>query len=503
MAAEGGNASVRLRAAAARWPLAVALVVGLALGWGASVLLSPAPSEADKAAASTSRPANLRQTIWTCSMHPQIREPAPGLCPICGMDLIPLVVEQVAAGVRELALSKEAVKLLAVETAPVERRFAKAEVRMTGKVAYDETRLKYITAWVGGRLERLFVDYTGVPVREGDHMVVLYSPDLLSAQEELLQAIEAVKGMAGSDIGILREATEATVAAAREKLRLWGLTAEQIAEVERRGKASDRVTIYAPIGGIVVHKNAQEGMYVDVGARIYTIADLSHVWALLDAYESDLDWLRLGQTVEFTTVADPGRVFTGTISFLDPVLDAATRTVKVRVDVPNADGSLKPGMFVKAIVRADVAAGGKVMAADLAGKWICPMHPSVVKADSGKCDICGMPLVRPESLGYVAADSAAEAPLVIPASAALVTGKRAVVYVQTGDGDEIRFEGREVVLGPRAGDFYLVHSGLAEGELIVTRGNFMIDSALQIQAKPSMMSPAIAAPANAGERRHE
>ncbi|MFC1766294.1 efflux RND transporter periplasmic adaptor subunit, partial [Planctomycetota bacterium] len=217
--------------------------------------------------------------------------------------------------------------------------------------------------------------------------------------------------------------------------------------------------------------------------------DLSQVWIKLDAYESDLQWLRYGQTVEFTTVAYPGEVFTGTVAFIAPSLDPKTRTAKVRVNVPNADGRLKPEMFVKAVAQAEVAVGGKVLDAALAGRWICPMHPEIVKDEASTCDLCEMDLVTAESLGYVAEAVATEKPLVIPVSAALVTGTRAVVYVQKPDTEKPTFEGREIVLGPRAGDFYLVRSGLKEGELVVIRGNFKIDSALQILAKPSMMTP--------------
>jgi len=213
------------------------------------------------------------------------------------------------------------------------------------------------------------------------------------------------------------------------------------------------------------------------------------VWVYLDAYESDMMWIRYGQEVEFETEAYPGEVFAGTISFIDPVLNAKTRTVKLRVDVENPDGKLKPEMFVRAVVRAKVAQGGRVMDEAMAGKWICPMHPDVVKDGAGSCDICGMDLVTTESLGYVKVDAPKEAPLIIPASAPLITGKRAVVYVQLRDKEKPTYEGREVVLGPRAGDYYIVKSGLDEGEIVVTKGNFKIDSALQIRAKPSMMNP--------------
>jgi len=483
------SAGVRLK-----WRLFAACLLGILAGVVLHWALSPAQGpQAGPAGPAAQRDSDEAAAVWTCSMHPQIRMPKPGLCPICNMELIPLEarVEDEAAPMRRFTTSEAAKALMNIETAPVERRFVTAEIRMVGKVEYDETRLEYITAWVPGRLDRLYVDYTGVPVKKGDHMVYLYSPELLSAQEELLQTARAVEEIRRSDSQVMREVTAATLEAAREKLRLWGLTAAQVAEIEERGTASDHITIYAPAGGIVVHKNAQEGMYVDTGTRIYTVADLSHVWVKLDAYESDLSWLRYGQEVEFTTVSFPGDVFSGTISFIDPVLDPVTRTVKVRVDVPNADGRLKPQMFVRAAAKSNVAAGGRVMDPRLAGKWICPMHPSVIKGQAGECDICGMPLVTTESLGYASADpDKSEKPLVIPASAALVTGTRAVVYVEVPDSEKPTYDGREIVLGPRAGDFYIVRSGLAEGQRVVTRGNFKIDSALQIEAKPSMMTPA-------------
>ena len=163
--------------------------------------------------------------------------------------------------------------------------------------------------------------------------------------------------------------------------------------------------------------------------------------------------------------------------------------MKVRVNVSNEDGRLKPEMFVRAIVKSNVAAGGRVLDASLAGKWISPMHPEIVKDQPGDCDICGMPLVRAESLGYVTAEPTdAAKPLIVPTSAVLLTGTRAIVYVQIPDADKPTYEGREIVIGPRAGDFYLVKSGLNEGDLVVTNGNFKLDSALQISAKPSMMT---------------
>ena len=658
--------------------LLVAVVVGLGVGALLHAAFSPAGGSApvDRPGAGADEPG----TYWTCSMHPEVRRPGPGRCPKCPMALYAVrPTRPPAGGPREFATSEVALALMDVEVAPVERRFVQAEIRLAGKIDYDETKLAYITAWVGGRLDRLFVNYTGVPVRKGDHLADVYSPELLGAQEELLQALQAVKTLAASEVAIIRETAKATVTAVREKLRLLGLKAEQIDRIEKTAKVTDHLTIYSPASGIVVHKNAQEGMYVKTGTRIYTIADLSQVWVQLDAYESDLEWIAPGQDVTFTTGAYPGETFTGRVSFVHPVLHETTRTVKVRITMANRDGRLKPGMFVKAIVRATLPAGGRVLSDHLAGKWICPHHPDVVENAAGKCSKCGWALRRAEELYNVVDPAKAVKPLIVPASAPLVTGTRAIVYVkidpsllrpasvtdwprllqearatiaapdanQTGflnvvcpimgtkldlanvpanltrpykggkvafccagcpekwdklpeaarqaklkaasaasgpvgvlwqgltrdlreallatgpgkqpeaglqdrfcrevnamfhrpglagsaawqavrlgaEGQSLRrlaaadltptkrtrlhrllleavlpkaiaraaagptFEGREIVLGPRAGDYYLVRSGLAEGESVVVRGNFKIDSALQLQAKPSMMSP--------------
>ncbi len=484
----GESASKWLKKLGSKGGILLAVFVAFLIGY----LLRPAPSARQENGHSAEQQAPEKQQVWTCSMHPQIKLPKKGLCPICNMDLIPLEEEDSAmpSSIRQLTVSENARQLMDIETVPVERKFVTATIRMVGKADYDETKLVSITAWVPGRLDRLFVDYTGVPVKKGDHMVYLYSPDLLGAQEELIQALKAVQNTQNSGSALMRDITQSTVEASRDKLRLWGLTDEQVKTIETSGKVQDHVTIYAPAGGIVIHKNALEGQYVQTGTKIYTIADLSQVWVYLDAYESDLEWLRYGQTVEFTTVAYPGQVFKGTIAFIDPVLSDKTRTIKVRVNVPNLDGKLKPKMFVKAAVQAQVAGGGRIMDAALAGQWICPMHPDIIKAQAGKCDICEMPLVQTESLGYASDDPAhAEKPLVIPVSAALVTGTRAIVYVEVPDTEKPTFEGREIVLGPRAGDHYLVRSGLAEGDQVVVKGNFKIDSSLQILAKPSMMTP--------------
>ncbi len=519
---------------------------------------------------------------WSCSMHPQIQKKGPGKCPICAMDLIPVKASTGRMlGLRQVAISPEARALMQIQVVPVERRSVETLIRMVGKVDYDETRLKYITAWVPGRLDRLFVDFTGVKINKGDHMVNMYSEELYSTQQELIEAAKSAKRNKGEksffDSGGIN-----LLESTREKLRLLGLTKEQVAAIEKQDKPTDHMTIYSPMSGIVIEKLRQQGDRVKTGDRIYTVADLNQVWVKMDAYESDLNWIRYGQNVTFTTEAYPGETFAGRIAFIDPVLNQKTRTVKVRVNVANPDGKLKPEMFVRGTVKAKVASGGKVIDPSLTGKWISPMHPEIVSNKPGDCPICGMPLVRAESLGYTNLATKAK-PLVIPVSAALMTGTRAIVYVEmpsqpegleaayqilsaaidskkmldirsafrsvesaldqpndklttsqtqqlwdelsapvkaeTEKGSSVKelelakeifgtlsekmetiqqhfvppnqptYLGREIVLGARAGDYYLVEHGLHAGELVVTNGNFKIDSALQIQAKPSMMTP--------------
>ncbi len=333
-------------------------------------------------------------TVWTCSMHPQIKLPKSGKCPICFMDMIPLDTGPGDdVGPRQLRMSETAKSLARIQTTPAEYAFAEAEIRMVGKVTYDETKLSFITAWVPGRLDRLYADFTGITVKKGDHMVSMYSPELLAAQEELLQSISAIEALGRSASSVLKSTADATLMATREKLRLFGLSADQIEAIETNQMPSDHLTINAPIGGIVIHKDAQEGMYVKTGTRIYTIADLTKLWVMFEAYESDLPWLRYGQQVSFTSLSFPGESFEAIISFIDPVVNPKTRTVQVRAVIENKNLKLKPDMFVRGFVKSRIDGTGRVIDDYLAGKWISPMHPEIVKSGPGKCDVCGMDLV--------------------------------------------------------------------------------------------------------------
>ncbi|MCP5537098.1 MAG: efflux RND transporter periplasmic adaptor subunit [Akkermansiaceae bacterium] len=430
--------------------------------------------------------ASASNQVWTCSMHPQIRQPNPGLCPICNMDLIPLETGNSDEGLREITVSDEAAALLDLRVSPVLRAPAQVDVKMFGKIDYDERSVVTTTARMSGRIDRLFADFTGTSVSKGDAIAEIYSPEIYVAQQELIQAVQSLTTSSTPNV---RKIRTDFLTAAREKLRLLELTELQIAAIEKQHKPSDHITLTAPQDGIIVKLNVKEGEYLKTGEPLFSIANLDSVWLKMEAYESDLPWLRYAQDVSFHVEAIPGKTFHGRIAFIDPQLDPKRRIVRVRVNVENKERLLKPGMFANASAQSKVALHGRVLSADLAGKWISPMHPEIVKDGPGECDICGMPLVPTEKFGFVASDQPTENPILVPASAVLRTGNRAIVYVRIPEKEEPVFEGREIVLGPKTGDYFIAYSGLDAGEMVVTKGAFKLDSELQIKARPSMMNP--------------
>lgn len=418
--------------------------------------------------------------IWTCSMHPQIRMDHFDRCPICGMDLIPVSQTGSAAllPANELSLTESGVRMANIETEELTRRKLFKTLRTVGKVDYDETALTYVTARMEGRVEEVFASFPGTNVKQGDHLVSIYSPELLATQSEFIEANRRERETrAGSNQpGGLAES-------ARRRLELWGITPEQIDQLARRGVPEDHLVIYAPFGGTIVEKSIRPGQYVETGATLYRLADLSRVWLILEIFESDIAFVRFGQKVDVTLEGFPEQGMTGSVAFIEPVLNDQTRTVRVRVVLPNPDGRLKPGMYAQALLRIPILPDGNPGPTGLEGKYVCPMHPYVVRDAAGDCGVCGMPLERvPETQ---AGEQGSET-LAVPADAVLTTGRRQLVFVDRGNG---KFALASPQLGARADDYYPVLHGLEAGDHVVRRGNFLLDSQFQISGKPSLLYP--------------
>lgn len=417
--------------------LLLAFWAGARLGGGAGEGRAEAEAGGGAAPAGAGAAA-AADVVWTCSMDPQIRMREPGTCPICGMDLIPVTSGDGSTSTPygPSALTPSARALATLQTSPVIRTEPRSELRLLGRVDYDESSLRSVTAWTGGRIERLRVRVTGSPLRRGQVIATLYSPEVYAAMRELLQAGAAAKKLSG---GLHSSAALAASAldAARERLRLLGVPDDEIARIERSGAAPRVVEIRSPFAGTVLERLVEEGDYVEPGSALFSVADLHKVWIQIEAYEPDLPYLRVGQEVVVVVESLPEEPLVGRVAFVDPVVDHRTRTARVRIEVDNREGQLRPGMFAEAIVRAE-------------------------------------------------GDGASS--LVIPSTAPLFTGRRSVVYVEVPGMERPTYELREVRLGQRSGPFYPVLAGLSEGEKVVSRGAFVLDADLQLAGGQSMMT---------------
>jgi len=417
--------------------------------------------------------------VWACPML-CVKLDAPGVCPVCGMQL-----ERLKDTGDTLLLNERERALIDLQTVEVERRPVTHALRAFGRVGFNQRRVVRISAWVPGRITRLFADTVYTDVRRGDHLFEIYSPELYSAQVEYLAAGQGGGGR--------------LAASARQKLKLFGLLDAQLEALNKTGEAMHTMVINSPASGTIFEITPRAGDYVMEGTPLYTIADYDTLWLSFDAYEADLPWVAEGQDVELTFEAHPGRVFDGTIEFINKAVDEMTRTIKVRVVLDNVEHLLSPGMFANVIIQAQLGADGKLLSRGLSGRYTCYMHPEVHADEPGLCPICGMPV---ELHAAVAQPGAAEPRLLsVPQSAVLDTGERQLVYVmstpprfaQQGAAwvelEPAAFEAREVVLGPRGDDFVAVIDGLKEGERVATHGNFLIDSQMQFLGKPSLLSP--------------
>lgn len=385
-------------------------------------------------------------TIWTCSMHPQIQRDEPGDCPICGMDLIPLATGN-STDPAILTMTEAAIAMARVETMTIgggsmnmganagAMNGKGAMLSLTGRLAPDERTAAVEVSEFGGRIERLFVSFAGEPVRAGQRIATVYAPDLVVAQEELLQAKQ------------FADLNPALVAAARAKLRNLQVTEEQITNLETTGEVINNFPVYADNSGTILATKVEVGEYVKAGGALYTYTNLSKLWALFDAYEQDLARISVGDKVTFTVPSRPGETYNARVTFIDPVLNPKTRTAAVRAEVSNRNGRLKPEMFIEGEIQL------KIRSAD----------ESVLSPAS--------------------ADE-----LLVPKSAVLWTGERSVAYVELPDMAVPTYEFREITVGERVGDRYRITAGLAAGDRVVVNGAFQLDAAAQLNNKASMMN---------------
>jgi membrane fusion protein, copper/silver efflux system len=379
-------------------------------------------------------------TIWTCSMDPQVKLSEPGKCPICGMDLIPLTEKgSEPVGPKTVVLSERAKSLARIRTTAVKKRSSQAPIlRLLGRIEPNETSHKNITAWIGGRIDRLHVKVTGQRVYKGQAIATLYSPEIFAAHQDLIVAKKQIARMANSSDSS-KLAASRSQAAARNRLRLLGVPDQEIEKMELAESPNTSIAIRTPFGGTVMERIATEGAYIKTGALLYRVADLSQLWVQLDAYESDLPKIKLGQDVDIRVEGISEETFKGKVAFIDPALDRKSRTARVRVAVKNAAGRLRPGMFAEA---------------DLKSAEIDSTDPG----------------------------------LVVPSTAPLFTGRRAIVFVEIPNSASPTYKARTVRLGPRIGDEYPVVAGLSLGERVVTKGAFALDADLQIRGGQSMMT---------------
>lgn len=382
---------------------------------------------------------SAKGTIWTCSMHPQIRLPEPGQCPICGMDLIPLgEAGETQEKDRRVSLSPDAIKLAEIRTAEVNRGATTDELRLLGRLEYDETAVRTITSWVGGRIDRLYVSAVGARVGAGQAIAEVYSPEVYAAHQDLILARKQTRKMKDA-LPVARSAADAALEAARQRLRLLGIKDDTLEGMEKAEAPAQSIQIRSPFGGTVLEQMINQGAYVATGTPLFRIAALGRIWVQLDAYETDLPRIRLKDVVTIQVASFPGEEFEGKVTFIDPVLDPQSRTAQVRIEVPNKKGRLRPGMFAEAVI-------------------------------------------------HVPEGEYPESPLVVPESAVLFTGERSVVFVQVVGAEKPTYEAREVQVGPRAGNVYPVVTGLESGERVVIQGAFALDAELQIQGGNSMMT---------------
>ena len=368
---------------------------------------------------------------WYDPMHPQYKSDKPGKAPDCGMDLVPKYAEEQPPAPGAVNLSTDQRQFMGVRTAVVERRRLTREIRTSGQFVADESRLEHVHVKVSGFIEKVYADYAGQSVRKGQPLFTVYSPDLVATQQEYLIAKRGERSMASSEFPSVSQGAQSLLASARERLKLWDISDAQIEKLDRTGEVSRTLTIYSPVAGVIQDRKAFPNTSVNPDTELYTVVDLSRLWLNADIYEYEAPYVRVGQPAEVRLSYFPGKVWRGRISFIYPQMDAQTRTLKVRIDLPNPGLQLKPQMF------ADVS----------------------LQVDYG--------------------DS-----VIVPEEAVLDSGREQTVFVAEGEG---RFIPRQVTTGARVDGKAVILSGLKAGETVVTSGNFLVDSESQLRSATAAM----------------
>lgn len=429
----------------------------------------------------------LGDKIYSCPMHPQIRQPNEGSCPICGMDLVLSVSKsEGASDSNSLKVNTADRRLSSIKTLMVEEKPAVKTVKALGYVEFDESKLAVISAYFDGRIEKQFADYTGIDVKADDHLAVLYSPDIATAQEEYIQAVRSFGNTQKSNIQSLISIQKDLLNSSKEKLKELGMSPKQIKDLGRKGSSNNRVTIYSPIKGTIVEKNITQGQYFKAGQVLYKIADLSSIWIVTDILSQDASFIKFGQKASIHIRGRNEKII-GRVSFVSPVVNQNTRAGKVRIELDNTEYQLKPGEYVEVEFKVNLKSGSsqnKIYDEDLVGKYISPMHPQIVRDKPGKCPICGMDLVPATELGFSNEPIEHDLVITVPRDAILKVGRKSVVFVEEAKGE---FKIREVQTGAYLGEEIVVTSGLEEFENIAVEGAYLLDSQMQLTGKTSLI----------------
>ncbi|QDV55395.1 Cation efflux system protein CusB precursor [Rosistilla oblonga] len=420
---------------------------------------------------------------YICPMMCTPPSTEPGRCPVCAMELVEATGGGGGDGI-SVTIEASARRLVGIQTAMSKMGEVNRTIRTIGSIDFDESQLSTISAYIDGRLEKMYANYAGVKVNEGDDLALIYSPQLYTAQTEFITSMNS-----DGKIGRFQISGGDLNKMARENLTELGMTESQIDQLGKSGKPMSRIRIKSPQSGTVIEKSAVEGDYVKTGHKLYRVADLSSVWLMLDLFPDDASAVRFGQQVEAEIQSMPGEVFTGRVAFIDPTVNPKTRTVRVRVEIMNFDGKLRPGDYATARVTVPAIPMDQVYDPALANKYISPMHPQVIRDEPGRCPLCDMDLVPTSQLGFASEPLPMQQVVTVPRDAVLLAGENSVIYVETEPG---RFEIRRVTVGPMNRQEAVIVEGLAAGETVATGGNFLIDSQMQLAGNPSLMDPTMA-----------